>query len=39
MKSLRKFLMYLILIGIGLLATQTYWVPKLVDLIIKYESG
>jgi len=30
--------MYLILIGLGLLATQTYWVPKLVDIIIKYET-
>jgi len=30
--------MYLILIGLGLLATQTYWVPGLVDIIIKYEG-
>lgn len=34
MKALRIFLLVLIIIGIGLLATQKIWVPKLVDRIL-----
>lgn len=38
MKFIRIFLLVLIIIGIGLLATQKFWVPKLVDKIIEYQD-
>jgi len=38
MKTLRIFLLVLIIIGIGLLVTQKTWVPKLVDRILKSEN-
>ncbi len=38
MKTLRIFLFVLIIIGLGLLATQKMWVPKLVDYILKSEN-
>jgi hypothetical protein len=37
-KTLRIFLLVLIIIGIGLLATQKVWVPKLVEKIISHEA-
>ena len=37
MKTLQIFLLILIIIGIGLIATQKIWVPKLVDRIIYRE--
>ena len=39
MKFLRIFLLILIIIGLGLLATQKIWVPKLVDRILSSESS
>jgi hypothetical protein len=38
MKTIRIFLLVLIIIGIGLLLTQKIWVPKLVDKIIISET-
>ena len=38
MKTVRIFLLVLIVIGIVLLFTQNIWVPKLVDKILLYES-
>ncbi|MBI3888701.1 DUF3298 domain-containing protein [Candidatus Nomurabacteria bacterium] len=38
MKTLRIFLLILIIIGIGLLLTQKSWVPKLVDFIISHDT-
>jgi len=38
MKALRLFLLALILIGIGLLATTHYWVPNVVGTILKGET-
>lgn len=35
MKTIRIFLLVLIIIGIGLLLTQNMWVPKLVDMIMQ----
>jgi hypothetical protein len=37
MKTIRIILLILIIIGIGLLATERIWVPKLVDYIISSE--
>ncbi len=37
-KTIRIFLLVLIIIGIGLLLTQKTWVPKLVDFIISHET-
>lgn len=31
-------LLVLIIIGLGLLATQKLWVPKLVNIILKHEG-
>ena len=39
MKAIRIFLLTLIIIGIGLLITQKFWVPKLVDHILKSENN
>ncbi|OGZ43733.1 MAG: hypothetical protein A2719_01445 [Candidatus Ryanbacteria bacterium RIFCSPHIGHO2_01_FULL_45_22] len=36
MKTIRIVLLILIIIGIGLLATQRFWVPKLVTAIMNY---
>ncbi|OGZ46585.1 MAG: hypothetical protein A3J55_02745 [Candidatus Ryanbacteria bacterium RIFCSPHIGHO2_02_FULL_45_17b] len=36
MKAIRLFLLVLIIVGLGLLATQGFWVPKFVAVIIKY---
>ncbi|OHA79652.1 MAG: hypothetical protein A2675_03125 [Candidatus Yonathbacteria bacterium RIFCSPHIGHO2_01_FULL_51_10] len=38
-KFIRIFLLILIVIGIGLLATQKTWVPKVVDVILKTENN
>ncbi len=38
-KFIRIFLLVLIVIGVGLLATQKIWVPKLVDKILSSESN
>ncbi len=38
MKILNIFLGILILIGLGLLFTQSYWVPTVVDMILEMES-
>jgi hypothetical protein len=38
MKVVRIFLLVLIIIGVALLATQKTWVPKLVDMILRYEG-
>ena len=37
-KFIRIFLLILIIIGIGLLATQKSWVPKFVERILNYED-
>ncbi len=39
MKFIHVFLFVLIIIGLGLLATQQMWVPKLVEKIMQYEEG
>ena len=39
MKTIRIILFVLIIIGLALLATQKFWVPKLVDKIISSESA
>lgn len=39
MKFVRIFLLVLIIIGIILLLTQNLWVPKIVDMILRYESS
>lgn len=39
MKIIRIVLLVLIIIGLGLLATQKVWVPRLVDMILSYESA
>ncbi|MFA5841141.1 MAG: hypothetical protein WC847_02635 [Candidatus Paceibacterota bacterium] len=36
-KTLRIFLLVLIIIGIGLIATQKFWVPKLVEKMLSSE--
>lgn len=38
MKAIRIFLLILIIVGLGLIATQSLWVPKLVDKILKYQD-
>lgn len=38
-KSLQIFLLVLIIIGLGLLATQDKWVPKLVEIILSGEKS
>jgi hypothetical protein len=38
MKFIRIFLLVLIVIGIGLIATQKTWVPKVVDKILESEN-
>ena len=38
MKTLRIFLLIVIIFGVGLLLTQKTWVPKLVDFIISHET-
>ena len=38
-KLVRIFLLVLIIIGVGLLATQKIWVPKLVEIILKNEKN
>lgn len=38
MKTLRIILLILIIIGLGLLLTQKFWVPKLVDKILSLEN-
>jgi len=38
MKVVRILLLVIIIIGLGLLATQKFWVPKLVDKIIQSEN-
>ena len=38
MKILRLFLLALIVIGLGLLATQSFWVPRFVGMIIMRET-
>lgn len=37
MKTVRIVLAVLIVIGIGLLLTQSWWVPKLVDAMVQSE--
>ena len=37
-KTIRIFLLILILIGLALLATQKIWVPKLVSKILSYDK-
>jgi len=37
-RSLRIFLLVLIIIGIALIFTQNFWVPKLVDYILAHEA-
>ncbi len=39
MKTLRIFLLILIVVGIGLLFAQKLWVPKLVNLILESENN
>ena len=39
MKSIQIFLAVIIVIGIGLLCTQKFWVPKLVTEILKYDAA
>ena len=34
LQGVQVFLLVLIVIGVGLLATQSHWVPKLVDYIL-----
>ncbi len=36
MKSIRIILFVLIVIGVGLLLTQKFWVPSLVTLLLQY---
>lgn len=36
MKTIRIILLILIIIGIGLIATQRFWVPRLVTIIMNY---
>lgn len=38
MKFIRIFLLVLIIIGLGLLATQKFWVPKLVEFLLAHEE-
>jgi hypothetical protein len=38
MKSIRIFLLVLIVLGLGLLFTQKIWVPEVVDNILHFES-
>ncbi|MES2748961.1 MAG: hypothetical protein V4606_01020 [Patescibacteria group bacterium] len=38
MKTIRIVLGVLIVIGLGLLITQSYWLPRLVDTILDWES-
>jgi len=38
MKTIRIFLLVLIVIGIALLATYKAWVPKLVGVILSHED-
>lgn len=38
MKTIRIFLLVLIIIGVGLLFTQKIWVPKVVDYILQSEA-
>lgn len=38
MKIIRIVLLILIIIGLGLLGTQKFWVPPLVSIILKYEG-
>jgi len=37
-KFIRVFLLVLIIIGLGLLATQKIWIPKVVEMILKSEN-
>lgn len=39
LKAFQIFLLVLIVIGLGLLITQKSWVPKLVDYIVKSDTG
>lgn len=39
MKFIRIFLLILIIVGIGLIATQNFWVPKLVENILQSENN
>src|SRR5450830_1862820 len=39
MKAIRIFLLILIIIGVGLLITQKFWVPRLVNRIISSETS
>jgi hypothetical protein len=38
MRSIQIFLLVLIIIGLGLIATQRYWVPKLVSMILQSDT-
>ncbi|MES2213575.1 MAG: hypothetical protein V4473_01910 [Patescibacteria group bacterium] len=38
-KSIRIFLLILIIVGIGLLVTQKIWVPKVVEMILKNDKN
>jgi hypothetical protein len=38
MKAIRFFLLILIIIGLGLIATQSLWVPNVVSLILQSET-
>lgn len=39
MKSIQIFLGVLIIIGLALLATQSFWVPTVVDAILEMEQS
>ena len=39
MKTLQIVLLVIIVIGVGLLMSQNYWVPRLVNFIIENENG
>lgn len=38
MKKLQIILLIIIIIGLGLIFTQKYWVDKLVNLILQYSG-
>ncbi|MFM7088342.1 MAG: hypothetical protein ACKOW9_02310 [Candidatus Paceibacterota bacterium] len=38
LKFIQIFLLFLIIIGLGLLATQKMWVPRVVDMILVSEG-
>jgi hypothetical protein len=39
MKTLRIFLLVLIIIGVGLIVSESFWVPSVVDRILQYQGN